>query len=153
MELSTFQGSAGLSHYFALIITDIEDFTDSPARVSLITSAAFTESEDIDETTIPADDAHFNQIISGTPLVQQDETGRFYLLFPPPVGGWQFTSTGTGYPITVYGYRVDCEASGNFLGCKRLENMTFTGTGQTHNLDSVQLRIKDELIEDPGVTG
>lgn len=122
---------------------------DDPITVSLIT-VAFTESDAIDESTIPAS-ANFAPIDSnGGGAVFTDDGARKIIGWEDPVGGWNFLSTGVTDPVTVFGFRVDLGAS--FIGCKQIPNVLVNANGVTVPLSYMFMREKTQVFEPPGST-
>jgi len=134
---STFVAATALNNAVQSGLAAIPDMTDVPVEVGLIT-VSFVESAGIDESTIPIS-ANFAAKTSGVPVGEIDETGRVALVFPDPVGGWDFPSIGTGFPVTVYGYRVNAD-DGTFMGCRQITPQTVTAVSQHVVLPTVALR-------------
>ncbi len=126
---------------------NIGSYTDQNCNVTLVT-VPFIAAEGIDQSLIPGNITEFTELSSNTLpdlITTIDPPGRS-LLWPDPLGGWNFTSIAGTFPVTVTGYRVDSD-DGNFLGCQNIPSQVITAAGQSVVLGEIRVPITDPIFE------
>lgn len=125
---------------FRSMYNGVVDYTDTPAIMRLVEG----EFDPLDPTSWPAPSTHFAAKTSGNPSIDFDAvTGKWYLVWPDPVGGWSFISATITDAVTITGFTLKT-AAGDPVGACKLAGVSVTADGQVVVVPYAAVQIPDK---------
>jgi len=139
-----FSALLDLTDFLAAIRAKYEEvggWTDVSITVSL-TDVTF---DPADPTTYPAASSHFTPATGSNATMDFDaSTGKYFLQWGDPDGGWVFTAATITTTIQVTGYVV--KAGSNVIGANLIGPYNVSANGQTITLPYIASEVPDALL-------